>query len=128
LRSAAAPELLTKHGFDGLARPLWMPFNETERRLKIVADRCRESAPRLAEWTKANLLEGPNDFGLPEPPRRRLRTSNMLEHLNRELERQDRVVSPSPEEACAPRLASAFLADASDEWEAGRIYLTVESA
>jgi transposase-like protein len=59
--------------------------HEAERLLKIAADRYRESAPRLAEWMEANLPEGLNVFALPEHHRRRLRTSNMLERLNREL-------------------------------------------
>jgi len=100
--------------------------HEAERLLKIVADRHRASAPRLAEWMEANLPEGLNVFGLPEHHRRRLRTSNMLERLNRELKRRTRVASLFPNEASALRLVTAVLAETSDEWETGRLYLSME--
>ena len=101
--------------------------HEAERLLKIVVDRYREPAPRLSEWMEANLPEGLNVFSLPEQHRRRLRTSNMLERLNRELKRRTRVASLFPNEASALRLVTAVLAETSDEWETGRIYLSMES-
>ena len=100
--------------------------HEAERLLKIAAERYRESAPRLAEWMEANLPEGLNVFALPEHHRRRLRTSNMLDRLNRELKRRTRVASLFPNEASALRLASSVLAETSEEWETGRIYLSME--
>jgi hypothetical protein len=42
-----------------------------------------KSAPKLAEWMEANVPEGLTVFALPEPHRRRLRTTNALERLNR---------------------------------------------
>ena len=75
---------------------------------------------------EANLPEGLNVFGLAEHHLRRLRTSNMLERLDRELERRTRVASLFPSEASALRPATAVLADASDDWEVDRIYLSME--
>ena len=50
------------------------------------------------------------------------------ERLNRELKRRTRVASLFPNEASALRLASAVLAETSEEWETGRIYLSMESS
>ena len=114
-----------------VARDLRTIFNapdrtEAERLLRIVADRYQSTAPRLAEWMEANIPEGLNVFSMPEHHRRRLRTSNMLERLNREIKRRTRVASLFPNEASALRLATAVLAETSDEWETGRLYLSMD--
>ena len=59
--------------------------------------------------------------------RRRLRTSNMLERLNRELKRRNRVVSIFPNEASLLRLASAVLMEVDEGWMSGKKYLTMET-
>jgi len=99
---------------------------EADRLLRMTVDRYSESAPRLSEWMEVNIPEGLNVFSMPEKHRRRLRTSNMIERLNRELKRRTRVASLFPNEASILRLASAVLAETSDDWETGRIYLCME--
>ena len=63
---------------------------------------------------------------LPDALRRRLRTTNMLERLNREIKRRTRVASLFPNEASLLRLVSAILMETSEEWETSRKYLTLE--
>lgn len=57
-----------------------------------------------------------------------LRTTNMLERLNKEIKRRTRVATLSPNEASLLRLASAVLAETSEEWETGKPYLKVETS
>ena len=106
--------------FDAPDRP------EAERLLEIAVKRYRTTAPRLAEWLEANIPEGLTVFGLPASHRRRLRTVNMLERLNKELKRRTRVAGLFPNEASALRLVSAVAMEISDEWETNRKYLTME--
>lgn len=61
---------------------------------------------------------------LPPSHRRRLRTTNMLERLNRELKRRTRVATLFPNEASLLRLATAVLVEVSEEWETGKRYVT----
>ena len=115
-----------------VARDLRSVFNatdhaEAEERIGKLVARYLPSAPKLAEWIEANLPEGLTVFALPEPHRRRLRTVNGLERLNRELHRRTRVATLFPNEASLLRLVSALAAEISEEWETGRIYLTLES-
>ena len=93
--------------------------------LQAAVTKYRASAPRLSAWMETNLPEGLSVFGLPEPYRRFLRTSNGLERVNKELRRRFRVVGSFVSEASCLRLASAILMEISDEWEAGKIYLTL---
>lgn len=58
---------------------------------------------------------------------RRLRTTNALERLNMELKRRTRVAGLFPNEASLLRLVSALLVEFSEEWETGRIYLSMDS-
>ena len=115
-----------------VARDLRSVFNatdhaEAEERIAKLVDKYRRPAPRLAEWIEANLHEGLTVFALPEPHRRRLRTVNGLERVNRELHRRTRVATLFPNEASLLRLVSAMAAEISEEWETGRVYLTLES-
>lgn len=100
---------------------------EADRLLGIKAEKWRAVAPGLADWMEEALPEGLVVFDLPAPYQRRLRTSNMLERLNRELKRRTRVASIFPNEASLLRLASAILVEQSEEWETGRKYLTLET-
>ena len=59
-----------------------------------------------------------------ESHRRRLRTTNGLERVNKEVKRRTRVATLFPSEASCLRLVSAVLMEISDEWEAGKAYLT----
>ena len=57
------------------------------------------------------------------PHQRRLRTSNAIERVNQELKRRTRVAYIFPNESSLLRLCSALLAEISDDWESGKIYL-----
>ena len=64
-------------------------------------------------------------FDLPTHLRVRLRTTNGLERINRELKRRTRVASIFPNTAACLRLVSALLAECDEEWMNGKIYLTI---
>jgi transposase-like protein len=85
---------------------------EAQRQLDLAVKRYRVKAPKLAEWLEQNVPESLTVFSLPARHRRRLRTSNMLERLNEEINRRTRVAGLFPNEASALRLVSAvFIGD-----------------
>lgn len=94
-----------------------------ELRLAQVVASYSKSAPKLADWMEHNLPEGFTVFAFYTAHQRRLRTSNAIERVNQELKRRTRVASIFPNEASLLRLCSALLAEISDDWEAGKIYL-----
>jgi transposase-like protein len=106
--------------FDAPDRP------EAERQLDLAVKKYRATAPKLAEWLEANVPQGLAVFALPASHRRRRRTVNMLERLNKELKRRTRVAGLFPNEASALRLVTAVAMEISDEWETNRKYLTME--
>jgi transposase-like protein len=95
-----------------------------EERLARVVRKYEKSAPKLAAWLEANVPESLTVLRLPPSHRRRLRTTNMLERLHRELKRRTRVATLFPNDASLLRLASAILIEISEEWETGKRYVT----
>ena len=100
---------------------------EAERLLNLKAEEYSKSAPRLAEWMAANVPESFAVYSLPEAHRRRMRTSNAMERLNREIKRRTRVATLFPNEASLLRLVTAVVIEISEEWETGRIYLNMSA-
>lgn len=100
---------------------------EAERMLDRFVERYQHKAPKLAEWAQDNILQGLTVFEIPQPHRRRLRTTNGLERLNREIKRRTRVASIFPNEASLLRLASALLIEIDEEWQTGKVYLNMKS-
>lgn len=96
---------------------------EAERLLDLAVRKYAQPAPKLANWLERNLPQGLTVFDLPPEHRRRLRTNNLLERLNRELKRRTRVATLFPNEASLLRLATAVLMETDDEWQTGREYL-----
>lgn len=84
-------------------------------------------APKLAQWAEVNLPDGLTVFDCVPAHRIRLRTTNRLERINRELKRRTRVASIFPNTASCLRLVSALLAECDEEWMTGKIYLNLQS-
>lgn len=84
-----------------------------------------QSAPKLSEWMESNITEGLTVFDFPSNHRRRIRTTNSLERINREIKRRTRVATLFPNEASCERLISAVLIEISEEWETGKTYMSL---
>lgn len=100
---------------------------EAERLLKQAVEAWVADAPKLAQWAEDNLPEGFAAFDLPHAQRVRLRTTNGLERINREIKRRTRVASIFPNTASCLRLVSALLAECDEEWMTGKIYLNLQA-
>ena len=81
----------------------------------------------MAAWAENNLPDGFAAFDLPEAHRVRMRTTNGLERLNKELKRRTRVATLCPNSASCLRLVSALLAEQDEEWMTAKIYLSMKS-
>ena len=74
-----------------------------------------------------NIPEGLTVMTLPAAHRRRLRTTNMLERVNKEIKRRTRVATLFPNDDSLLRLVSAVLIEISEDWETGKVYLNTET-
>lgn len=96
---------------------------EAERLLKAALTLWCKEHPKLAEWAETAIPESLTVFDFPAAHRIRLRTTNGLERINRELRRRTRVASIFPNPDSCLRLVSALLAELDDEWMTGKVYL-----
>jgi transposase-like protein len=103
--------------FDAPDRP------EADRRLARTVEKYRKTAPKLAEWIETNVPEGLTVFILPPGHRKRMRTTNLLENLNKQIKRRTRVATLFPNEASLLRLVAAVVVETTEDWETGKVYL-----
>ena len=99
---------------------------EALRLLGIFIDDYRETAPALVTWAEQAIPEGLTAFQMPSNHRRRIRTVNMLERLNKEIKRRTRVATLFPNSESCLRLVTAVAMEISEEWLTGRRYLNME--
>ena len=100
---------------------------EADRQLDRLVKKYADDAPKLAAWLEANVPEALTVLSLPAAHRRKLRTTNSLERVNKEIKRRTRVATLFPNEASALRLVTAVLMEISEDWETNRNYLTMET-
>ncbi len=97
-----------------------------EAYLAKIVQKYAKSASRLADWLEKNIPEGLTVFAFPTSHQRKIRTTNGLERVNREVHRRSQVVSIFPNESACLRLISAILMEIDEEWQTGKIYLTFQ--
>ena len=102
-------------------------YDSARERCGDVIERLRGPAPKVAE-----LLEGAEEdllafYRFPAAHWSKLRSTNPLERVNREIGRRADVVGIFPNDASAIRLAGALLIEQNDEWLVSRRYLSEES-
>lgn len=124
--SSKAPEAELK----GALKDIWAApvRSEAEARLARLIDGLRERHVSLADWLEETAEETLGFFSLPDPAhRRRLATTDGIEHDHAEIRRRTRVVRIFPNEASLLRLATALAAERNEQWLERR-YLNRESA
>jgi transposase-like protein len=91
--------------------------------LKQVVAKYEKSAPRFVAWLEENVTEGFTVFLFPRAHWIRIRTSNVLERVNREIRRRTNVAVLFPNEESCLRLVSAVLQEIHEDWMSATIFL-----
>jgi putative transposase len=100
--------------------------HEANRLLKLFVEKYRDIMPKLASWAENNIPQGLVIFtlGLCEFNRKRLRTSNVLERLNRTIKKRTNVAKIFPNTESCLRLVSAITMETAEQWSTATAYLT----
>jgi len=101
--------------------------HDAESLLAQAVKKYSPKASKLADWMESNIPEGLAIFAFPSTHQRRIRTTNSLERLNREIRRRSRVAMLFPNEASCLRLVSAVVMEYSDDWQTGRTYIRLDN-
>ena len=99
--------------------------DEAKRLLDKAVKKYEQSAPELSSWMEANVPESLTVMGFPEGHRKKIRTSNIAERVNRELKRRTRCVGIFPHVDSCLRLVSALAVEMDEEWSVGRNYIVM---
>lgn len=99
---------------------------EARRQVKLAVERYEKAAPDFAVWLEDNIEEGLTVFNFPRGLWRKLRTSNMLENLNREIRRRTRLANLFPNKESCLRLVTAVLQEIHEDWITGKKYIDLD--
>lgn len=103
------------------------PTLEMAREMKRAAIKKYEKiAPEFAKWLEENVEEGLTIYQFPKEHRKKLRTSNGIERVNREIKRRTRVAVLFPNKESALRLVTGVIIEIHEEWITGRTYLDMD--
>jgi len=102
-------------------------LEEAKARLGEVLERFRAPLPKIAELLEAAEEDLLAFYRFPAQHWSKLRSTNPLERLNKEIGRRSDVVGIFPNDAAAIRLVGAMLIEQNDEWLVCRRYLSEES-
>ena len=94
-----------------------------QQRLSAMMDTYEEILPNVVEKIDQDIIHCLACFHFPQQHQRRIRTTNLLERLNREIKRRADVVQIFPNKEACERLIGALCMEWSDEWITGRRYL-----
>jgi len=102
-------------------------LEQARARLGEVLDRFRTTVPKVAQLLEAAEEDLLAFYRFPAAHWSKLRSTNPLERLNKEIGRRADVVGIFPNDAAALRLTGAMLIEQNDEWLVCRRYLSEES-
>lgn len=98
-----------------------------DAQLKHIADMLAPRYPDVSRMLRDAQEDVLAHFAFPALHRSKIRSTNLLERLNREIARRADVVGIFPNRAALLRLVTMVLVEQHDEWQAERRYLSLEA-
>jgi transposase-like protein len=100
------------------------PNPEMAREMKRLAiEKYKKRAPEFAKWLEENVDEGLTFYQFPREHWKKIRTSNGIERVNKEIKRRTRVAVLFPNKESALRLVTGVIVEIHEEWITGKQYL-----
>jgi transposase-like protein len=93
--------------------------------IEKAINKYSESAPDFIKWLNENIEEGLVVYSFPKEHRLKIRTSNCLERVNKEIRRRTKVAGLFPNESSCLRLVTAVLQEIHESWATEGPYIKV---
>jgi len=106
-----------------VAEKLRQGFEDPEMMKELAADLRQKTHSKSADTIDRFSQDIWNHRAFPKEHWKKIRTTNGLERINKELKRRSRVVGAFPNDASLLRLGGAILMDINEEWLTGKKYL-----
>lgn len=103
-------------------------LEDAREMVQKVIRRYEKTASDFIDWLEENVEEGFTVYQFPREHWKKLRTSNPLERLNREIKRRTRVATLFPNEASCLRLVTAVIQEVHEEWLTGNVFLFMKES
>lgn len=101
-------------------------LEDAKARKQHMLETYEETAPKAMELLDEAFDDVTAVYALPQPYRRRLRTTNGIERLNEELRRRERVIRIFPNDQSLIRLMGAVLMEIHEKWMNGKKYFNMD--
>jgi putative transposase len=109
-----------------IAKKLKSAIEDRARLQDLAVELADRGYSKAADTIEKFIFDVLNYKATPEKHWRRIRTTNCLERINKELKRRSRVVGAFPNDKSLLRLAVCILMDINEDWITGGRYLTME--
>ena len=118
-----------KKAFVAVLKEIWLaPTAEFARkRAYDVIDSYAKRCPKAVQCLEDGLEDSLAFYAFPMLDARKISSSNMIERLNREIQRRTSVVGIFPNESFYVRLVTTYLMEYADDWSVSGAYLSQES-
>jgi transposase-like protein len=100
-------------------------LEDAQAYLKKTIHKYTKTAPEFANWLDQNVEEGLVIYQFPKEHRIKIRTSNCLERVNKEIRRRTKVAGLFPNQESCLRLVTAVLAEVHEGWATEGPYVKI---
>jgi len=101
--------------------------SDDEMKMQVLANELRDLGQKPAAETIDNFrFDLWNYKAFPNAHWKRIRTTNIIERINKELKRRSRPVGAFPSDQSLMRLAGCIMININEEWVTGKRYLTMD--
>lgn len=114
-----------------LSRYLKQIFNAADKEMamaiaRIVSDKYRDTYPKVSKMLSEDLEGVLTFYDYPEKHRRKIRTTNLIEWLNKMIKKRSRVIGVFPNAKSCIRYVSCLLMEIDEDWHTGRRYMKMD--
>jgi len=94
---------------------------------QLIINRYRNTYPKVSEFLEEKLEETLTFFVYPSEHHRKIRTTNLIEYLNRLIKKRSKVIGIFPNAKSCVRYISCLLMEIDEDWQTGRKYIRMNS-